>query len=125
MMGTPSITSPRNSVLVSYLNPSSSAGGVTGPSTGALLSGLNRAYKNGEAAIWLHNSSLVKFTRPETEESDEQGPGVKELANRVWEHARRRAEDQVVVVRYGLFYVEMLISVELLGLEKLGLSRVF
>ena len=96
-MGTPSITSPRNSLLVSYLNPST-GGGVNTPSTGALLTALNRAYKNGEAAIWLHNSSLVKFTRQEGDEEDDQAPGVKELANRVWEHARRRAEDQIVVV---------------------------
>ena len=98
-MGTPSITSPRNSVLVSYLGPTGTGGGASGPSTGALLTGLNRAYKNGEAAIWLHNSSLVKFTRPDGDDGEEQGPGVKELGNRVWEHARRRAEDQVIVVR--------------------------
>jgi len=100
MMGTPSITSPRNSLLISYLNPTIANGSGIAPSTGALLTALNRAYKNGEAAIWLHNSSLVRFTRPEPEDVDEQGPGVKELAHRVWEHARRRAEDQVVVVRY-------------------------
>jgi hypothetical protein len=101
MMGTPSITSPRNSLLVSYLNSPNGAGSANSPSTGALLTALNRAYKNGEAAIWLHNSCLVRFARPETDDSgEEQGPGVRELANRVWEHARRRAEDQVVVVRY-------------------------
>ena len=101
-MGTPSITSPRNSLLVSYLGSTGGAAGSNGPSTGALLTALNRAYKNGEAALWLHNSSLIKFTRPDPEDGDEQGPGVKELANRVWEHARRRAEDQLVVVRYAL-----------------------
>jgi len=101
-MGTPSIASPRNSLLVSYLNPTAGNGGINGPSTGALLTALNRAYKNGEAAIWLHNSSLVKFTRPDPEDGEEQGPGVKELANRIWEHARRRGEDQLVVVRYKL-----------------------
>src|SRR5271167_187845 len=100
MMGTPSITSPRNSLLISYLNATNGSGGINGSSTGALLTALNRAYKNGEAAIWLHNSSIVRFTRPEPEDVEEQGPGVKELAHRVWEHARRRAEDQVVVVRY-------------------------
>src|SRR5437667_2883337 len=101
MMGTPSITAPRNSLLVSYLNSANGSGGVNSPSTGALLTALNKAYKNEEAAIWLHNSCLVKFARPETEEGgDEQGPGVRELANRVWEHARRRAEDQVIIVRY-------------------------
>src|ERR1700737_1803793 len=102
MMGAPSITSPRNSLLVSYLNPAAAPGGINAPSTGALLTALNRAYKNGEAAIWLHNSSLIKFTRPDADDvTEEQGPGVRELANRVWEHARRRAEDQVVVVRYA------------------------
>src|SRR5438046_6838441 len=101
MMGAPSITSPRNSLLVSYLNSTNGSGGVSGPSTGALLTALNRAYKNEEAAIWLHNSCLVKFARPETEQGgEEQVPGVRELVNRVWEHARRRAEDQVVIVRY-------------------------
>jgi hypothetical protein len=100
MVGTPSVTSPRNSLLVSYLNSTPGAGGIHSPSTGALLTALNRAYKNGEAALWLHNSSLIRFTRPDPEDVEEQGPGVKELANRVWEHARRRAEDQVVVVRY-------------------------
>jgi hypothetical protein len=101
MMGTPSVTAPRNSLLISYLNATNGSGGVNGPSTGALLTALNRAYKNGEAAIWLHNSCLVKFTRPELDDiGEETGPGVRELANRVWEHARRRAEDQVVVVRY-------------------------
>jgi hypothetical protein len=102
MLGTPSITSPRNSLLVSYLNPSASgAAGPSGPSTATLLTALNRAYKNGEAAIWLHNSCLVRYTRPDAEDGEEQGPGVRELANRVWEHARRRAEVQVVVVRYA------------------------
>lgn len=100
MMGTPSLASPRNSLLVSYLASNGGAAQQNGPSTGALLTALNRAYKNDEAAIWLHNSSLLKFTRQEAEDSDEQGPGVKELANRVWELARRRAEDQVIVVRY-------------------------
>jgi chitin synthase len=85
---------------MSYLNPNPTTGITPAPSTGALLTALNRAYKNGEAAIWLHNSSLVHFMRPEEDDMEEQGPGVKELANRVWEHARRRAEDQVVVVRY-------------------------
>ena len=100
-MGTPSITSPRNSLLISYLNATNGSGGINGSSTGALLTALNRAYKNGEAAIWLHNSCLVKFARPESDDGGEEaGPGVRELANRVWEHARRRAEDQVVVVRY-------------------------
>ena len=103
-MGTPSITSPRNSLLLSYLNSGNGAGG-NGPSTGALLTALNRAYKNGEAAIWLHNSCLVRFARADPEDGgEEQGPGVRELANRVWEHARRRAEDQVVVVRYSPLY---------------------
>jgi hypothetical protein len=106
MMGTPSITSPRNSLLGSYLNPTGAAGGVNGPSTGALLTALNRAYKNGEAAIWLHNSSLIKFTRPDVDDNiEETGPGVRELANRVWEHARRRAEDQVVVIRYATSFL--------------------
>jgi len=102
-MGTPSITSPRNSLLLSYLNSTNgTGGGASGPSTGALLTALNRAYKNGEAAIWLHNSCLVRFARPESDDGgEEQGPGVRELANRVWEHARRRAEDQVIVVRYS------------------------
>ena len=100
MMGTPSITSPRNSLLVSYLSPTAAAG-PSGPSTAILLTALNRAYKNGEAAIWLHNSSLIRFTRPDSDDgvTEEQGPGVRELANRVWEHARRRAEVQVIVVR--------------------------
>jgi hypothetical protein len=101
-MGTPSLASPRNSLLVSYLGSNGGVAAPNAPSTGALLTALNRAYKNGEAAIWLHNSSLLKFTRPESEDGEEQGPGVKELANRVWEHARRRAEDQVIVVRYAL-----------------------
>ena len=93
-MGTPSITAPRNSLLVSYLGSTGGGVGSNAPSTGALLTALNRAYKNGEAALWLHNSSLIKFTRPDPEDGDEQGSGVKELANRLWEHARRRAEDQ-------------------------------
>jgi hypothetical protein len=105
-MGTPSITAPRNPILGSFLNPTGGAVGSSGPSTGALLTGLNRAYKNGEAAIWLHNSSLIKFTRPEPDDGEEQGPGVKELANRVWEHARRRAEDQIVIVRYTLLNLD-------------------
>ena len=100
-MGTPSITSPRNSLLVSYLSSNNGQTGLNGPSTAALLTALSRAYKNGEAAIWLSNTSLVKFTRPDSEDVEEQGPGVKELANRVWEHARRRAENQVVVVTYS------------------------
>jgi len=124
-MGTPSITSPRNSVLVSYLNSTNTAGGVNGPSTGALLNGINRAYKNGEAAIWLHNSCLVKYTRPEADEGEEQGPGVKELANRVWEHARRRAEDQVVVVRYIPSFSETLMQVAWLVQGRVVRSRVF
>lgn len=124
MLGTPSITSPRNSLLISYLNSTNNAaGGVNGPSTGALLTALNRAYKNGEAAIWLHNSSLVRFTRPDPEDGEEQGPGVRELANRVWEHARRRAEDQVVVVRYPASVVIMLIEVALRDLGRAGPSR--
>jgi len=100
MMGTPSITSPRNSLLVSYLNPTAAAS-PSGPSTASLLTALNRAYKNGEAAIWLHGSCLIRFTRPDSDDgiTEEQGPGVRELANRVWEHARRRAEMQAVVVR--------------------------
>ena len=99
MMATPSLASPRNSLLVSYLGSNGGAAAQNGPSTGALLTALNRAYKNGEAAIWLHNLSLLKFTRSEDDDGDESGPGVKELVNRVWEHARRRAEDQVIVVR--------------------------
>jgi hypothetical protein len=124
-MGTPSITSPRNSLLISYLNSTNNgSGGVNGPSTGALLTALNRAYKNGEAAIWLHNSSLVRFTRPDPEDGEEQGPGVRELANRVWEHARRRAEDQVVLVRYSSsMFTKVLIEVVLLDLGKAGQSK--
>jgi hypothetical protein len=120
MMGTPSITSPRNSLLVSYLNPASAPTAASGPSTGALLTALNRAYKNGEPAIWLHNSSLIKFTRPDVDETtaEEQGPGVRELANRVWEHARRRAEDQIVVVRYAIIVIVVLIAVALLARER-------
>jgi hypothetical protein len=98
-MGAASITSPRNSLLVSYLSATQGTNTATTASTGALLQALNRAYKNGEAALWLHNSSLVRFARPEPEELEEQGPGVKELAHRIWEHARRRGEDQVVLVR--------------------------
>jgi hypothetical protein len=102
MIGSPSITSPRNSLLASYLTPAAAAAaGPSGPSTATLLTALSRAYKNGEAAIWLHNSCLVRFTRPDSDDAlaEEQGPGVRELANRVWEHARRRAEVQAVVVR--------------------------
>jgi NAD dependent epimerase/dehydratase family enzyme len=105
MLGTPSIASPRNSLLVSYLNyASQGATGPNGPSTGALLTALSKAYKNGEPALWLHNSSLARFTRSDSEDVEEQGPGVRELAHRVWEHARRRAEDQVVVVRYSILF---------------------
>lgn len=123
-MGTASIASPRNSLLISYLNPSSGNTGINGPSTAALLAAVSRAYRNGEAAIWLHNSALVKFTRPDPEDSEEQGPGVKELANRVWEHARRRGEDQLIVVKYGAFWL-MLIIVASLDLGKAGQSREF
>lgn len=101
MLGTPSIASARNSLLISYLNYANhGVSGPNGPSTASLLTALSKAYKNGESALWLHNSSLAKFTRSDTEDGEEQGPGVRELAHRVWEHARRRAEDQVVVVRY-------------------------
>ena len=98
-MGTPSIASPRNSLLISYLNSTPSA---TPSTTASLLTALSRAYKNGEAAIWLHNSGLIRFTRPEPEDGEEHGPGAKELAHRFWEHARRRGEDQVILVRYIL-----------------------
>jgi len=64
-MGTSSLASPRNSLLVSYLGSNGGVAAPNGPSTGALLTALNRAYRNGEGAIWMHNSSLLKFTRPD------------------------------------------------------------
>jgi chitin synthase len=72
--------------------------------TSNLLSALHNAYQSGSVYSLDSATSVVVNSGNGRGSGQFQGVFDEELGMRAWEHARRRAEDQTIVLAYVDFY---------------------